>query len=106
MLNKSLIIEALNCQIESLSEKRFDNFFKIKSLLKEIGKIENPKTSYELLREGGAWLGAVRNWIKCKCFNGEHVTWGSDDYLKMKSMTVRDFETLASVIAAAAIKYN
>lgn len=58
----------------------------------------------QLLREkGGDWLGRAREWIQCKAMNGEQVTWGSQDYLKLKPLTVQDIELLASEIAAAAI---
>jgi len=55
------------------------------------------------MNKGGAWLATVRNWIKCKCQNGESVTWGSHEQLKPRSLTGRDMESLAASIATSAI---
>lgn len=53
---------------------------------------------------GGEWLGWVRDYIKCKCVNGEDVTWGSEDHLKFRNqMTVREFEHIAATIASKAV---
>lgn len=56
-------------------------------------------TSYELLRRGGEWLGAAREWVKCRKRNGDRVTWGSTDELQ-PSMTIREVEELAAEVAA------
>lgn len=58
-----------------------------------------------LLRKvGGDWLGCAREWIQRKTMNGEHVTWGSNDILKIRSyLTVQDIELFAAEIAASAI---
>lgn len=56
-----------------------------------------------LTARGGEWLGVAHNWIQRKCSNGERVTWGSQDWLTLPSMTVWDMEHLAATIAAAAI---
>lgn len=53
-----------------------------------------------ILTKGGAWLGAVRNWIKWNCPNGEFVTWGTDDKLE-GTFTVNKLEDLASRVAEA-----
>jgi hypothetical protein len=45
----------------------------------------------------GPHLGAVREWIKCRAYNGEYVTWGSEEHLKL-DVTVRDMERLAQRI--------
>jgi hypothetical protein len=53
----------------------------------------------------------VRNWIKCKVQNGEHVTWGSDDVLggfdrsridSHKQFTVKEIEDIAKLSAEGA----
>jgi hypothetical protein len=38
----------------------------------------------EFTKSGGAWLGATRSWIQWNCINGDTVTWGSDEILKLK----------------------
>ncbi len=48
--------------------------------------------------ESGKHLGAVRNWIKWHCRNGDRVTWGSDQVL---GLTVRDLEEIAQKVADA-----
>lgn len=55
---------------------------------------------HDLLRKGGEWLGAARNWIKWNCHNGDRVTWGSTDLLS-PVLTVRDVEELAARAVAA-----
>lgn len=52
-------------------------------------------------QRGGSWLGAVRNWIQRKRFNGSRVTWGSLETLE-PPMTVRDVEDAAKDAAWAA----
>src|SRR6185312_7764198 len=54
----------------------------------------------ELLRQGGAWLGAARDWIKWHARNGSQVTWGSDDVLEGGPWTVARAEDLAAHVAA------
>ena len=58
-----------------------------------------------LLREkGGEWLGSARTWMQRKAMNGDTVTWGSEDYLKLKPLTVVEIESFAATIAAAALR--
>ena len=57
----------------------------------------------QIASKGGEWLGTIRNWIQCRCQNGEQVTWGSQDQLIPRSLTVMDLEHLASRIASAAV---
>jgi hypothetical protein len=52
------------------------------------------------LTSGGPWLGACRDWIKCKVRNGERVTWGSLDRLEC-DFTVSMLESLAQTVAVA-----
>lgn len=63
-----------------------------------------PVNADKLLNEkGGKWLGYLRNWIKWEAYNGDIVTWNSDEYLQLKPLTVKQMERLASYIAAEAI---
>lgn len=59
-------------------------------------------TAGELLRQGGEWLGAARNWIQWHRRNGSDVTWGSNDVLE-PPMTVANVEDLAAEVAAVAM---
>lgn len=54
----------------------------------------------ELLQKGGAWLGAVRNWMQWNKHNGSDVIWGSSDVLN-PPMTVRQCEELAAEAVCA-----
>lgn len=56
-----------------------------------------------MLRKGGGWLGAARSWIQWTFLNGSDVTWGSDDHLRGRELTVQDVESLASQVAAAVV---
>lgn len=57
----------------------------------------------EIEKQGGGWLGEVREFILRHATNGEHVTWGSEDLLHFPGLSVGDFEHLAARIAVAAI---
>ena len=54
--------------------------------------------------KGGAHLGVVRNWIQRKAWNGENVTWGSLEYLRLHDLTVSDLEHLAQDIRDAVLE--
>lgn len=54
--------------------------------------------------KGGKHLGAVRDWIKRKARNGEHVNWGSYEYLDLVDITVTAMEFLAQEIRCAVLK--
>lgn len=56
----------------------------------------------DLLQSGGRWLGAARTWMQSNAMNGEDVTWGSQDFLKLRPQTVRDIESLAAIVATEA----
>jgi len=56
-----------------------------------------------LFSTGGQWLGTLREWIKQKALNGEEVTWGSEQHVRLPPLTVADLEYFAAKIAAAAI---
>lgn len=56
---------------------------------------------HELLaKHGGEWLGIARSWIQWNAHNGDTVTWGSDETLQLRSISVREIEMLAAKIAA------
>lgn len=47
-------------------------------------------------KHGGAWLGAVRNWIQWHCGPaGSHCTWGSNEVVK-SNVTVREIEEIGA----------
>jgi len=85
------------------TEKYGEVLWEIKRAKEELEKMSTPASVITLSQTGGDWLGAARNWIQCKFRNGESVTWGSQDVLEGKLVTVRDIESLAATIAAAAI---
>jgi len=63
------------------------------------------KNIIEFQNAGGSWLGSVRNWIQCSCLNGERVTWGSNDILKLnRNWTVKVLEEIA--LRVAFVVYN
>mgnify|MGYP001172844726 CR=1 FL=1 len=43
----------------------------------------------------------IRSWIQTRFINGQDVIWGSDDVLKGASLTVKELEDLAGLIAKA-----
>lgn len=55
------------------------------------------------METGGSHLGVVRNWIQWKAFNGSYVIWGSNEYLKLKDITVFEMESLARDIKTAVL---
>jgi hypothetical protein len=46
----------------------------------------------------------VRNFIQAHGLNGSDVTWGSHDFVRFNSVTVRDLEELAQRIRDAALE--
>lgn len=56
----------------------------------------------ELLREGGAWLYAAREWMQDNCHNGDSVAWGSAEEMR-PTMRAVDMERFAAHVAAAAL---
>lgn len=52
----------------------------------------------------GAHIGAIHNWIQWNTFNGDRVSWGSEEELKLKrNLTVRELESIAQMVADAVI---
>ena len=90
-------------KVEPGTEKYGEALWEIKRAKNELVKMVTPVTGLSLLDTGGDWLGVARNWIQCNFHNGDSVTWGSGDILKGRELNVRDIETLAARIAAAAI---
>ena len=58
-------------------------------------------TEHDLLKKGGPWLAAARNWLQHNTINGDSVTWGSNDIIK-PALTVKQIEELAAVVALSA----
>lgn len=54
----------------------------------------------ETMKGGGPWLGAVRGWLQWNKYNGDKVTWGSDEML-LPPITVREVEQIGLHAAAA-----
>ena len=53
--------------------------------------------------KGGTYLRHARQWIQENTFNGDRVTWGSQEFLNFKTgITVHDLEMFAAEIAAHA----
>jgi hypothetical protein len=59
--------------------------------------------AHELLRQGGAWLGAARSWLQhkrtTKGVHGDQITWGDANALFV--LSARDVEEVAAEAAAA-----
>lgn len=58
--------------------------------------------AHDLMRTGGKWLAAAREWLQWHTINGDSVTWGSSDEIR-PTFTVKMVEELAAHVAAAAI---
>jgi hypothetical protein len=61
---------------------------------------EEHECDYDLLKAGGAWLGAARSWMQRNKRNGSDVIWASDDVL-IPHMTVRNCEEMAAFAVLA-----
>lgn len=55
----------------------------------------------QIWQYGGDWLGTVRRWVQFKKYNGNTVTWGSEEVLN-PPMTIRQVEEVAKLAAVAA----
>lgn len=53
---------------------------------------------------GGNHLGKVRSWIQWHALNGSTVTWGSEEHLQLRPLTVSDLEKLAQDIGDGAVQ--
>jgi hypothetical protein len=54
--------------------------------------------------KGGAHLGEMRRWIQWHALNGDTVTWGSRDLLRLKDVTAGDLDRLAQDIRDAVLR--
>jgi len=59
---------------------------------------------FNLLHSGGRWLGVAREWMKRKAFDGESVTWGTDESLNLRTLHVVDIEQFSADIAHATLE--
>ena len=111
--SKMLLLKALEAYKESINKEisQATEAHPPGSLYWELNRIEEAKKQLErgsihfmeLMQKGGRWLGVARDWMKCTFRNGETVTWGSQEYLEGRPLTVSDVEYLAAKIAAAAM---
>lgn len=53
-----------------------------------------------LLKEGGAWIGALRTAVQWRGGNGDSVIWGSDEIIA-PALSIGDLEKLAAEAVAA-----
>jgi len=101
---KSIVRKVLTEFVESNKEwKDAQTDWDVRRAKDALERIDEKVTTTELEKLGGAWLGAAREWIQWSFINGSDVTWGSQDVLRGKDLTVDDIERLAAIIAAAAI---
>ncbi len=78
--------------------------FKIRRVEEQIALMQSYRQPFSFQTSGGAHYGAVRNWIQCKAVNGDSVTWGSQDEVRLSyNLTVSLLEDLACTIASAAV---
>jgi len=109
MSSKQLIEKAIAVYIEQQKsvkpgdEKYGNSLWELNRADEAILKLNTCHTAIELSRKGGDWLGVAREWMQCKFMNGSDVTWGSQDVLTGRQITVSDIEMLAAHIAATAI---
>lgn len=102
-LNNKLLTDLLVKHQQEIPS-RAESTYQHGNIGKQIELLEKVPRSWELEKQGGAWLAEARTWIQEKALNGESVTWGSQDEVKLTRLTVSDLETLAARIAAAAIR--
>ena len=56
-------------------------------------------TSFDVMKEGGNWLGATREYLQCHAVQGSDLIWGSE--MQVRGLTVREIEELAADAVAA-----
>ncbi len=93
------VIEDLTARAEKAERERDQALSRAESAL---ACRESPTASV-LLRRGGEWLGAAREWLQCHTLNGSEVDWGSADEIR-PTFTVAMVEDLAATVAAAAMR--
>jgi hypothetical protein len=101
-------VDRENHRAQLLLQQVWESVFATRSMIEdhvnEVPANDEPVQAHDLLmNKGGSWLGTARHWIQTNAYNGDSVTWGSEDELRRGPLTVRDVEYLASIVAAAAI---
>lgn len=109
---KTQLIKAIDLAIENLQAKKnlstkanekdniwweIKNMEELKNYLENLSKARH----MDFYRQGGSWLGTIRSWVQSRCFNGDSVSWSSQDFLKFRDITMEEVESLAQEIAAA-----
>jgi hypothetical protein len=56
-------------------------------------------TGFEVMAEGGRWLGATREYLQTHAMHGDSLEWGSSD--AVKGLTVSEIEELVADAIAA-----
>ena len=103
MLNKRLIKMLLEKHIQSLDKTTAEGIWDARRATEALENLSAYSNPFSIMEKGGEWLGTAREWIQCKFNNGSDVTWGSQDVLTGRTITVYDIEQLAARVAAAAI---
>lgn len=100
-LDNRLLVKLLTAHRETIDKTEI---FQIARVDEQLALLQGNLHAEHLRTRGGEHFGAVRNWIQCKAVNGEDVTWGSQDLVKLRQpLTVSLLEGLACTIASAAV---
>lgn len=100
-LDSKLIVKLLTAHKETIDKTEI---FQLRRIDEQIALMQEAQNPLRCRQTGGEHYGAVRNWIQCKAVNGESVTWGSQDEVRLQHrLTVSLLEDLACTIASAAI---
>lgn len=99
--NPRLVREALESYRQTIPKEEVFKLARIDEQLEWLAKGEN---FLSMERQGGAHLGAVREFLQMKARNGESVTWGSNDEVFFRQpVTVKLIEEIGCRAAAGAI---
>lgn len=82
---------------KGMFDNRYTSGYDLKDLKYHLDKL-NTKIQF------GNHLATVRNWIQWNAINGDRVTWGSEEFLQLKPVTVLDMENLAQAIRNAVLE--
>lgn len=100
-LDSKLLIKLLTEHRDTIDRTEI---FEIARIDEQLSLLQNGTSAMALYQTGGEHYGAVRNWIQRKAVNGERVTWGSNDEVRLSyKLTVCLLEDLSCTIAAASI---
>lgn len=70
----------------------------------QIALLQQRHVFTDTMRDGGQWLASSRDWMLRHGINGDQVTWGSNEELRLGvPLTPRLIEELAGQIATVAI---